>query len=279
MLSEGCISRILESGHTFHTFSSKNRNVSHVASESDAGGSISTCPHEPAAKQPPSGRNQSQCERQGGVVLFHLAKKKICLVKFSNIERWNLPTERRNCGESRAKASITAAESQTGFKCNLLPVSLVSKARDQNDPTGPIAPKTFHGVIEPFWISVQPTRSSATDAIVRTWCITAIDERQDMKTVTGEEELEVALFSYNEALVKVSYQDHLEVLEKALHIVTSTSFRPEISTSSNQRGRSTALELRSLIIQIFCCVHQITFSEGRPYRRGTVGRVKENWLR
>jgi 8-oxo-dGTP pyrophosphatase MutT (NUDIX family) len=63
-----------------------------------------------------------------GTVTFDISFKKVCLIHNPLKSEYLLPKGRRNCNESRVSAACREFGEETGYGCNILPISMATRA-------------------------------------------------------------------------------------------------------------------------------------------------------
>lgn len=151
-----------------------------------------------------------------GTVLFNLSTNQICLLRYkSTKQRYVLPKGRRNIGENRHDAAIRETAEETGFNCQLLPVSLESWQPPAQDEGGYIgAPLRHQRVCEPFFVTHRMLKDG-TPKIVW-WYVAAVDE--DTEPGNAEAHFETQFFDMDTAAGMLHFEDDRGVVAKAVEI-------------------------------------------------------------
>jgi 8-oxo-dGTP pyrophosphatase MutT (NUDIX family) len=155
-----------------------------------------------------------------GAVLFHLPTKEICLVHLKSKQEWLLPKGRRNCSESRQQAALREVREETGYEAHILPVNMSVRAPPAVELENyPDEPRYFESVAEPFVLTLRQLGDRNQKIIW--WYIASVEERRSGE-VNPDEDLEVSLFSYLDAVDKLTYELDKEIVRKAIDLVTAT---------------------------------------------------------
>ena len=164
----------------------------------------------------------SQYVESAGAILFHLSKRAICLLHLHNRNEWVLAKGRRACGESRQQAALREVTEETGYQCHLLPVTMASRVTPKTETKHtPDTPRTFVKATEPIALTLRVLREQ--DAKLISWYVAAVDEDAPVdEERLDEEKSNVALFGYEEAVGKLTFQDHRETVQMAINLVKAT---------------------------------------------------------
>ena len=164
----------------------------------------------------------SQYVESAGAILFHLSKRAICLLHLLDRKEWILAKGRRACGESRQQAALRDVAEETGYQCRLLPVTTASGVTP-NVETEHTAdtPRTFVKVTEPIAVTLRDLGEQGAKLIW--WYIAAVEEDAPVdEERLGEEEFNVALFGYEEAVEKLTFQYDRETVQMTIDLVKAT---------------------------------------------------------
>jgi 8-oxo-dGTP pyrophosphatase MutT (NUDIX family) len=66
----------------------------------------------------------SQYVESAGAILFKPSTKQICLIHHQDRDEWLLPKGRRNVGETSQITALGEVVEETGYACQLLPITL-----------------------------------------------------------------------------------------------------------------------------------------------------------
>ena len=156
-----------------------------------------------------------------GAVLFRLSDRRICALQLSPSKEYVLAKGRRNCGETRQEAAVREIEEETGFKCRLLPVTMLTRAPPmiETDQEADVA-RIETEITEP--IALQVRHLADGDAKLIWWYIAAVDENTPAKENQPGENSEVGFYSYEEVLKKLTFQQDRDLVERAIGIVRDT---------------------------------------------------------
>jgi 8-oxo-dGTP pyrophosphatase MutT (NUDIX family) len=159
-----------------------------------------------------------------GAVLFDLSypqEKKVCLVNYLKKKEWYLAKGRRNIGESRKDAAIREVMEETGFRCHLYPVTMITRAQPMDaDQNAPDDPRKVSGLIEPFMFTMRVMDPTKVKFIW--WYVAALDDGAEKDRLPGEPEFKPEFFSLEKAMEKLTFQSDRDVLRKAIEILEST---------------------------------------------------------
>ena len=158
-----------------------------------------------------------------GAVLFDGPSRKVCLIHHLTKDEWYLPKGRRNVGENREAAALREVEEETGYKCRLFPVTIITRAPPPDETTHfPYVPGTYNYACEPFMVTHRILKDGALKII--SWYIAAIDTDRD--PVDGEAEFNARLFETDKAMDRLTYQTDRDVLQRAIDIFDRTYAKP-----------------------------------------------------
>ena len=165
----------------------------------------------------------SELVESAGTILFDLSSRQICLVHDRRRDRWLLPKGRRNCGESRQEAALRETREETGYRCNLLEVTLSTRAPPTVESGfTPDEPRTYTGDLEPFMVMMRQLPGERNVKIIWWYVATINGKVEESEVHDSGEMLNPVLFSFEEALQKLTYQVDREVAHKAMEIVKAT---------------------------------------------------------
>lgn len=158
-----------------------------------------------------------------GAIPFHLSTKRVCLLHLIYRGEYLFAKGRRNCGESRLAAALREVREETGYPCRALPVTMSTRAPPQVETEqSPDSPRTYPNLTEPFTLQIRQLSGERNIKLIW-WYIAAINEDEPFsKDRPGEDEFQVALFSYEEALQKLTFQLDREILQKAIDVFEAT---------------------------------------------------------
>jgi len=78
----------------------------------------------------------------------------VCFLHHTSNDEWLLPKGRQDLGESLSEAAVRETFEETGYACELLPVTMVSRAteigKDMKD-----LPRLVHKCLEPFTVTLR----------------------------------------------------------------------------------------------------------------------------
>lgn len=137
-----------------------------------------------------------------GAVLFDLSHQpgRACLIHYTKKDEWLLRKGRRNCGESRREAALREVQEETGYRCHIRPVSMMTRAPRPGDAED--APDKHHmssDIDEPFMLTVREL-DGKSDVKLRWWYITAVDDDPNVGPVARTSDFTAQFFNFHEAL-------------------------------------------------------------------------------
>jgi 8-oxo-dGTP pyrophosphatase MutT (NUDIX family) len=158
-----------------------------------------------------------------GAVLFDLSRelKRVCLIHYlhGGNEEWLLPKGRRNRGECRRQAALREVEEETGYKCRIYPVTMVTRAPHAHDLENVAdEPRLCSDLDEPFMLTVREL-TPGSDVKLIWWYIVAVDESFQNSAVASNGDFKAEFFIYEDALQKLTFQKDRDILEKAITLV------------------------------------------------------------
>ena len=92
----------------------------------------------------------------------------------------------------------------------------MNEAADLPDKT-----RTYDALTEPFMVAIREINGASNIKVI--WWYLAILDRNGSGTSKGEKEFRAELFTWKEALEKLSFQTDREVLQEAFHLVETQS--------------------------------------------------------
>ena len=162
-----------------------------------------------------------------GAVLFISSKPanaKVCLVNLLSTHEWVLPKGRRNIGESRKEAAVREVAEETGFRCQLLPVTMPTRACTASDPPDvPDEARTQIDITEPFMCTVREL-PKGNGAKLIWWYIAVLEYDAYSQKGPGEVQFKPEFFTADDAVHKLHFESDREVLRKAVEIINTAEF-------------------------------------------------------
>ncbi|KAL3459139.1 hypothetical protein BJX64DRAFT_265339 [Aspergillus heterothallicus] len=154
-----------------------------------------------------------------GAVLFDMSRtvKQVCLIQHHG--EWLLPKGRRNIGESRHEAALREVQEETGYKCHIHPVPMLTRAPRAEDPEDvPDTARLCTESTEPFMLTIREL-SRGTDAKIIWWYVAVVDS-DAARTTPG---FSAQLLACEEALQRLTFQTDRDVLCNAMAIILEPS--------------------------------------------------------
>ncbi|KAE8150848.1 hypothetical protein BDV25DRAFT_153683 [Aspergillus avenaceus] len=156
-----------------------------------------------------------------GAVLFDLSseEKRVCLIHYAEKDEWLLAKGRRNCGESRKDAALREVEEETGYKCHIHPVTLLTRAPEATESDDiPDQARSYPNISDHFMLTIRELDDNSGVKLIW-WYIAVFDKRPGDKTPSAVGEFTAECFAYDEALQKLTFQDDRNVLSRAIALV------------------------------------------------------------
>jgi len=158
-----------------------------------------------------------------GSVLFRRSPEnvlEICLLFEKIKSEWLLPKGRKDQGESIETAALRETFEETGYKCELMPIRMATRAPAPGI-NGEDTVVAADGITEPFATTVRDVGPERGVKIIW-WYITRLKEGVTEKVENTQTEWEQFVSSFVEADAAVSrltYEDDRTLVRKALEIV------------------------------------------------------------
>ncbi|KAL2853315.1 NUDIX hydrolase domain-like protein [Aspergillus pseudoustus] len=155
-----------------------------------------------------------------GAILFDLSQptKRVCLIQYRDDE-WLLPKGRRNVGESRHAAALRETQEETGYKCRIHPVTMLTRAPRADDPEdAPDSAQLCAESTEPFMLTIREL-PGGSDVKIIWWYIAVFDEEGAGAAPTIPEGFSAQFFTCDEALQRLNFRNDRDVLAKAMGIL------------------------------------------------------------
>lgn len=160
-----------------------------------------------------------------GAILFDLSNpnaKEVCLVHVVETQQWILAKGRRNIGESRKDAAIREITEETGYKSQLLPVRMPTRAPQPVDQfDAPDKCRSVHNLTEAFMFTVRELPRGKGVKIIW-WFVAVLQDDAHMDRGPGEDQFKAEFFPVKEAVDKLHFETDREVLRKAIQVVEET---------------------------------------------------------
>jgi 8-oxo-dGTP pyrophosphatase MutT (NUDIX family) len=155
-----------------------------------------------------------------GTVLFRLSTREICILHLLDRDEYILPKGRRNLDESRRTTAIRETTEETGFRCRLLPVNLVSRLCPATGTEHlPDVARLFEASCEPFAVQTRRVREDEIKMIW--WYVAAVNEGEPVDQ-HEDYNFVVELQTYDTALERLTFKDDRELVKKAITLVQSS---------------------------------------------------------
>lgn len=162
-----------------------------------------------------------------GAILFDISNKTTCLVYYRAKDEWLLAKGRRNCKESRADAALREIREETGYRAQLHPVTMQTRAppTDERDHMTD-EPRSYPDLTEPFMVTLrQLGQDGEKDIKLIWWFIAALDDGVVAKPDQGgEEKFTPKFFPPHEAMQELTFKADRDVLERAIALVGAGSW-------------------------------------------------------
>lgn len=160
-----------------------------------------------------------------GAIMFHLSASsppKVCLLNYLRKNEYLLPKGRRNLGESRCAAALREATEETGYKCNVLPVKMATRApHEDEEADAPDKARVVEKCEEPFMFTIRELGNGKGVKLIW-WFIASLDGEIDTKGQGGEAQFRAEFFECHEAIEKLHFETDREVLRKAIELVEAS---------------------------------------------------------
>lgn len=174
-----------------------------------------------------------------GAILFDISNLdsiKVCLVQHRECGEWHFAKGRRNQGESRKDAAIREVMEETGFRCQLLPVTMSTRATP-TDAHADILDKAVvcEKLTEPFMCHIRTLRHRKGTKIIW-WYIAVLEEDGDQPKLPGEVKWCPKFMPWHDAVNTLTFQNDRQLLQKALEVLKMTFPSLESSLGNTQRG-------------------------------------------
>lgn len=128
---------------------------------------------------------------------------------------------RQHCVRSERKPVIRAELCRSPCRLAPPPAPQVETETEHYSPDD--SPRTYPDLIEPFTLQIRQLSEEQRNIKLIWWYIAAINEDEPFsEDRPGEEKFQVELFSYEEALRKLTFQVDREVLQRAIDMVEAT---------------------------------------------------------
>ncbi|KAK4539221.1 hypothetical protein LTR36_000876 [Oleoguttula mirabilis] len=152
-----------------------------------------------------------------GVVLIHKSSRKVCLIHHRHEDQWLLPKGRRNLAESREEAATREAKEETGYACDILPISMKSRAPPTGDDDDGV--HVYESVYEAFMVTLR--HLDERDVKVIWWYVAAVDERAG-KAAGEQQSVEAVLVDFGAAVEQLTFAEDQEVMKRGLRLYVDT---------------------------------------------------------
>jgi len=178
----------------------------------------------------------------GGSILFASiqAPLRVCLIYHKARGEWLLPKGRKDRGEDVRDAAVRETFEETGYRCELLPLDLVTRAPAAGAQTTDAAMEV-HGSEEPFMVTLRRTQEGGVQLL--SWFATVCSEGAEKGVRSGMqtevEDYESAFFEAQEAVRVATFQVDRDVITRAFELMrgTYTSAARDISDGVQQLCR------------------------------------------
>lgn len=155
-----------------------------------------------------------------GAVLFDLTglEASVCLVKYLPKNEWMLAKGRRNCGESRHAAALREMREETGYHCELLPITMPTRAPEaaEDNNVADVA-RSYPDITEPFMVTMREMNDGAHMKIIW-WYIAKVDEFTSPDK--AETPFAPQFFPIRDAVQKLTFDGDRKILDRAIKLVS-----------------------------------------------------------
>ncbi|KZS93440.1 hypothetical protein SISNIDRAFT_495556 [Sistotremastrum niveocremeum HHB9708] len=158
-----------------------------------------------------------------GSILFRRApgKTEICILRYLTKDEWLLPKGRKDEGETLEEAALRETYEETGYRCTILPVDLVTRAPpfgvDMEDQ-----PRLAQATKEPFAVQTRKAKDGGSKFIW--WFVSEVtDSKQEHGTQTESEHFEAVFFDAPEAIQKLTFPADQDLARRAYELVTASN--------------------------------------------------------
>ena len=161
----------------------------------------------------------------GGSILFASiqAPLRVCLINHKARGEWLLPKGRKDRGEDVRDAAVRETFEETGYRCELLPLDLVTRAPAAGAQTTDAA-MAVHGSEEPFMVTLRRTQEGGVQLL--SWFATVCSEGAEKGVRSGMqtevEDYESGFFEAHEAVRVATFQVDRDVITRAVELVRGT---------------------------------------------------------
>ncbi|OAG12925.1 NUDIX domain-containing protein, partial [Paraphaeosphaeria sporulosa] len=160
-----------------------------------------------------------------GAILFDLTNPsdiKVCVIQHKSTGEWHFAKGRRNQGEARKDAAIREVMEETGFRCQLLPLTMPTRATPvEARPDVPDKAHVCENLVEPFMCQIRTLKAGKGTKIIW-WFIAALEGDAGRDKLPGEDTWLPAFKSWHSAMNALTFQNDREVLQKALSLLQMT---------------------------------------------------------
>ncbi|KAF7327895.1 Nudix hydrolase domain-containing protein [Mycena kentingensis (nom. inval.)] len=179
-----------------------------------------------AARTDPSTQySSSQFVVSAGCVLFRKQNDvlEICILHERNKKEWVLPKGRKDIGESTAEAAVRETYEETGWRCELLPVRMATRAprpgvnsQDKIDVVSDIC--------EPFSVVVRD-RGERGVKMVWWYVARSMGGEKVLGTQTDWEAFDSEWVEAEEACARMTFKTDMDAARQALQLVKNSGMR------------------------------------------------------
>lgn len=160
-----------------------------------------------------------------GSVLFRIKQPtrqlEICVLHQLTRDEWLLPKGRKDRGESIEEAAVRETYEESGYKCNLWPQRMATRA------PAPGVNNTHHveeaeGLVEPMAVTIRELHEGKIKMIF--WFITVVEigvEKVEGSQMEGEN-FDSIFLDAKAAIERLTFQSDREVVQKAFDIVEAS---------------------------------------------------------
>ncbi|KAF7312347.1 Nudix hydrolase domain-containing protein [Mycena indigotica] len=154
-----------------------------------------------------------------GCVLFRKREGalELCIIHDRKRDQWVLPKGRKDCGESTAEAAVRETFEETGYRCELLPCRMATRAPRPGVNTLDRV-EVIDNITEPFSVVIWQQGEQGVKLVW--WFIgRATSDDKVLGTQAAWEEYDSHFVEAEEACTRLKYQSEMDTAREAIQIV------------------------------------------------------------